>query len=92
MTHLDSPLPFTIPSWIIVQALKILHGRKAKNDTNSRLDSMNEMPQHQLIYRALSTKQKKSSKQHSQVVSLSVRNHKLMYPKQIIETMKLIQG
>jgi hypothetical protein len=37
-THLNSPLPFTIPSWIIVQALKILRDRKLKADANSRLD------------------------------------------------------
>ena len=73
-THLDSPLPFTIPSWIIVQALKILRDRKLKADANSRLDCTSIIPQHQLIHRAMSmnSKQKNLSKQASQVVFLQI--------------------
>ena len=73
-THLDSPLPFTIPSWIIVQALKILRDRKLKADANSRLDCTSIIPQHQLIHRAMSmnSKQKNLSKQASQVVLLQI--------------------
>ena len=78
-THLNSPLPFTIPSWIIVQALKILSDRKLKADANSRLDCTIDIPQHHLIHRALSvnSKQMKSSKQASQVVFLYAYNNKL---------------
>ena len=83
-THLDSPLPFTIPSWIIVQALKILSDRKLKADANSRLansriDCTIDIPQHHLIHRAMSvnSKQMKSSKQASQVVFLYAYNYKL---------------
>ena len=34
------------------------------------MDSINDIPQHQLIHRALSSKQKKSSKSTRQVISL----------------------
>jgi hypothetical protein len=71
-THLDSPLPFTIPSWIIVKALKIIHDRKLKFDANSRMDSINDIPQHQLIHRALSSKQKKSSKSTRNFIYLTL--------------------